>query len=110
MEDTNRSPLTLRLLPGGGASSRVIELTEARRRFDPERCEHTKILVDAELAEVLCTLCETRLNPTEILRRMAQQESRWAYEREQRTALLQALDAKQRTKCQHCHRFTRVRT
>jgi len=77
---------------------------------DPRRykCYHKSVLVDAAKAEVECGTCGERLNPMWVLEMLCHEESRLAdrlkgYQEERR-----AWEARRRTKCTHCHKFTEL--
>ena len=101
---------TFHVLVGGQQrnNANVISLTEARRQYDMDHCRHLQLIVDAALNEVECGDCGARLNPVEALIRFAREESRLFQRREEITPLLERLEKKSRTKCQHCGKMTRV--
>lgn len=87
---------------------KVICLEEAR--FTLGKCKHLHVLVDSELADVQCQDCGEKLNPIWVLYRLATEESRFDHRRKALMDEREKLQAKQRTKCQHCGKMTRVRT
>ena len=89
-------------------NANVISLTEARREYDMERCHHWQLIIDTALNEVECDDCGARLNPVEALMRFARQESRLFQRQAEILPLLERLEKKSRTKCQHCGKMTRV--
>lgn len=88
----------------------VVRPFEVRR---PEPCLHSPLLgatyiVDEKLAEVECGKCGAKLNPMWVLAEIARndrrmQEAAIRYQDEQRR-----LAERQRTKCEHCERMTRI--
>lgn len=88
---------------------KVICLTAARERYAAAKCRHRHLLVDEDLAEVECQDCGVKLNPVAMLARFAKEESRWHREGSALRKLRDQLDEKQRCKCQHCGKMTRVR-
>jgi DNA-directed RNA polymerase subunit RPC12/RpoP len=76
------------------------------------QCQHLIIEVDEEENEVVCEDCGIRLNPVAILWRFAGEESRLFNEMQQRKAhiieMAKRIDAKNRCKCQHCGKMTKI--
>lgn len=58
--------------------------------------------------EVECGLCGTRLDPMFVLRRLANEETRWERTRQQYKEEMQRLAERERTKCHHCGKMTRI--
>lgn len=86
----------------------VIRLTKVRDAWAAGRCQHPRVEVDAELAQVECMDCHAKLNPIAVLVRYATEESRMSRQIEAKRALDVQLNAKLRCKCEHCGRMTRV--
>ena len=101
---------TFHVLVGGQQqkSTNVISLTVARREYDMGRCRHWRLVIDQELNEVACGDCDARLNPVEALIRFAREESRLFRRQAEILPLLERLEKKVRTKCQHCGKMTLV--
>lgn len=89
--------------------AKIICLKEARSKYAPGRCKHMNMTVDEELATVQCDDCGEKLNPIALLLRMTHEESRWQQRADDLRDALRRYDEKQRCKCQHCGKFTRVR-
>jgi len=89
--------------------AKIICLNEASSKYAPGRCKHMNLTVDDELATVSCDDCGEKLNPIALLLRMATDESRWQHRADELRDALKRYDEKQRCKCQHCGKFTRVR-
>lgn len=87
----------------------VIVLSEVRSQYDYQKCRHLQIVVDEALAEVECGTCGAKLNPINVLARLAHEESRLKNRIEQNRRLKAELDKKTRTKCRHCGEMTPVR-
>jgi len=92
----------------------VIELRLVReapyaRRMGGPLCAHNKVTVDTTLAELVCDDCKVRLNPIEYIAGLI---DHW-HRVEQRAAAareaVKLLDAKQKCRCDHCGKMTRVR-
>ncbi|WP_051957935.1 hypothetical protein [Desulfobacter vibrioformis] len=78
---------------------------ERLKRFG---CKHMHILVHEDLAYCKCKDCGELLNPMAVLCRFARKESRYVYERIALNNQRKKLEAKKRTKCEHCGEMTRV--
>ena len=87
----------------------IICLSEARTRYEHDKCQHRKVTVDEILAEVECSDCGVKLNPMQVLVRLAREESRLKQRIESLRKLNADLDTKTRTKCSHCGQMTPVR-
>jgi hypothetical protein len=59
--------------------------------------------------EVECGHCHARLDPMFVLKLLAREENKWNEARKRYLDEMKRLDAKSRTKCQHCERMTRIR-
>lgn len=99
------SPIPLPTLP----TAKVITLSEVRRQYAPERCQHNQILVDEALSEVECADCGAKLAPVATLARFAREESRWYQEAERAREAIDALNKRVRCKCMHCGEMTNIR-
>lgn len=88
----------------------VIQMSEARQRFDANRCRHMHVEVDEQLEQVTCQDCKERLNAIAILIRYAKEESRLTRHIFENKALLSKIDQRTRCKCMHCGEMTRIRT
>lgn len=91
------------------APTNVVCLSEARARFQLGKCRHVHLAVDEDLAEVECADCGAKLNAIAVLARLAREESRFEQRRLAMVAEREKLEAKSRTKCQHCGQMTHVR-
>lgn len=88
---------------------KVICIAAARARFAVAKCSHRNMIVDEDLAEVECQDCGAKLNAVAMLARFASEESRWHRQGVALRELQRKLEEKQRCKCQHCGKMTRVR-
>lgn len=86
----------------------VINLTEVRNRYRIDKCQHNRVQVDAELAEVECKDCGAKLNAIAVLVRYATEESRLSQRIEAMKTEREKLEKRVRCKCQHCGQMTRV--
>jgi hypothetical protein len=58
--------------------------------------------------EVECGNCNTKLDPMFVLLRLANEETQWARTREAYIEEMRRLSERQRTKCEHCEKMTRI--
>lgn len=89
--------------------AKVVSLKAAREKFRAGKCQHNKIEVDEDLAEVTCSDCGAKLNAISVLMRFATEETRWSRQAADAREAIRALDARVRCKCQHCGQMTRIR-
>lgn len=67
-------------------------------------------IIDSTLGVVKCECCDKELNPIELLRQMAQTESRYKNRFSQYKKIIAECEKKIRTKCDHCGKQTRIKT
>lgn len=72
------------------------------------QCMHGQYVVDQKLAEVSCALCKEKLNPMHVLSELAYKETNWHRTRAAYLDERKRLDARERTKCDHCGKMTRI--
>ena len=101
--------MILKKISGADTPTNIISLSEARRRYEVGACRHLQIVVDEDLAEVRCEACGVSLNPIAMLVRLSREESRFEQRRTAMLAEREKLEAKSKTKCEHCGGMTRVR-
>lgn len=81
-------------------------------RHDPATGRSQKInaqyLIREGDTEVECSLCKTRIDPMFVLRILAVEENHWKETRRHYQAEMQRLNERERTKCQHCGKMTRI--
>lgn len=77
----------------------------------PAQCDHlmATYIVNQREAEVECGRCRTRLNPMWVLGQLATADRRMAETRNAAAAADAARRERQRCKCQHCGKMTRIR-
>lgn len=75
---------------------------------DPKRhrCWHKSVLIDAAKAEVECADCHDKLNPMWVLEMLCHEENRFEDRRQAYMGERKAWEARRRTKCTHCNKFT----
>ncbi len=71
-------------------------------------CAHNKLQVDQKLGYVKCGLCGEQLNPIWALAQFCKKEARANREVERLLALAEKAEKKNRCKCQHCGKMTRI--
>lgn len=97
-------------LPGVGDSKVITLESRGRPYFKSDGCRHLSIIVRRELTTVECRDCgEKNLNPVDWIHTMIEEWYRvkdlhLRYEQAQKR-----FDAKQRCRCEHCNKITRVR-
>ena len=78
-----------------------------------KKCPHAHVEVDEKLGEVECSDCKAKLNPMWVLGELARKyKERLGNYRQlvvQSRIISQRLEQKQRCKCEHCGRLTRIR-
>ncbi|MBO9377155.1 hypothetical protein GG804_10280 [Sphingomonas histidinilytica] len=74
-------------------------------------CDHllATYIVNEREADVECGRCGTRLNPMWVLGQLASSDRRMAETREAAKLADEARRERQRCKCQHCGKMTRIR-
>ena|SRR5690242_18491603 len=73
------------------------------------KCAHFgPFVVDEKADAVTCKQCGERLSPMYVLKRLAQEETRWHETRAKYQDEMQRLKERRRTKCQHCGEMTRI--
>lgn len=89
-------------------------------RYEPGGCNHrwawnghrmvnaSYLIRDGE-TEVECSLCNTKLDPMFVLRILANEENHWQETRKHYQEEMARLNARSRTKCQHCGQMTRIK-
>jgi hypothetical protein len=65
-------------------------------------------LVDERLAEVVCAVCKAKLNPIWVLQQLTMAENRFHDLHARYQDELMRLNARSRTKCEHCGGMTRI--
>jgi hypothetical protein len=95
----------------------VVTLPVKQRDHDIERvltevagakCFHRRFTVDDKLQEVECRDCKEKLNPMFALIQLSRQETRYHELHARYHDELARLAARERTKCEHCAKMTRI--
>lgn len=109
-DDGNVTRLPVRFKDQAPADRSVIRSCEV---VGGEKCTHhpmfgASFIVDEKLAEVECSLCHAKLSPVWAMARIADQDRRFAEARVRYVEESKRLAERERTKCQHCNRMTRI--
>ncbi|ODN41126.1 hypothetical protein [Piscirickettsia litoralis] len=85
-------------------SDTVIEAIQPFRT----RCQHGRFRVDHRMAYVECGICGEKINPMWALHNIAKQESRYSLRLDSLNAQSEKAALKNRCKCQHCGKMTKI--
>ena len=102
--------MTIKVELPGIDGGNVISL-EVRRRamFKDEGCAHMSIVVQRDLTTVECRTCgEKNLSPVEWISKMVEEWFRIKNLIAQYKTAVARFEAKQRTRCEHCRKITKV--
>ena len=90
----------------------VISFSEAKKAFDKKMCQHTRVLVDANLYHIECEQCGEKLDPIGWLiglknkgKNVLFEYQQIAKEKEKLTAYIKEHNS---CKCEHCGRLTKI--
>lgn len=72
------------------------------------KCIHNKFIVDPELDYVRCGICGEHLNPMCVLRDLANREHRASQRVRVLNEMAEKAIQKNRCKCEHCGKMTRI--
>lgn len=72
-------------------------------------CLDHAYVIDTDNDEISCSKCKKLFSPMAALIDLARKESQWHYNHEKYKMECERLDKKQRTKCQHCHKMTKIK-
>lgn len=72
------------------------------------KCQHRQVEVDVTLLEVVCTDCGEKVSPIAVLCKFADTESRWFQAHARYVDEMKRLHERQRTKCDHCGKMTKI--
>lgn len=86
----------------------VISIEVARELYNEKRCQHRKVTVDEKLSHIKCRDCKETINPIWWITQLAQKWSRVKALYEKNRAAAKLYEEKQRTRCEHCGRITKV--
>lgn len=84
------------------------KLSIARAHPKHPYCQHIKVLVDDEKAELECKDCHEKINPMWFLSRIAREESNWLHRYKELRAERKLWEARRRTRCRHCGKFNEL--
>lgn len=86
----------------------VFSLKRVREKYYRDKCSHRKLIVSDENSYVKCEECGEHLNPIWVLLRYEREESAFRRDRELYIKAVELYEKKKRTKCEHCHRMTKI--
>lgn len=69
---------------------------------------NAKYLIREGETEVECSLCEAKLDPMFVLRKLAHEETKWERSRHTYQEEMKRLGGRRSTKCDHCGKMTRI--
>lgn len=73
------------------------------------QCRHNSIIVDESLEQVICKICNERLNPFFVIKEMMKNSELWKRQKAEANLAREQAEKKTRTKCQHCGKMTKVK-
>ncbi|MFA7333371.1 MAG: hypothetical protein WC130_03660 [Kiritimatiellia bacterium] len=76
--------------------------------YSPGECREHSYLIDPQADTVTCKNCPKVFNPMAVLVDLCRKESRWMNSYRQYHDEMKRLDQRQRTKCEHCDKMTRI--
>lgn len=94
-------------------SAKVISIEIARQRSftlsEKSRCNHFHVTLDRLETQLTCVDCKAKISPIEYIAMLVE---RWAWVKRLSEEYIQnkaIYEAKQRCRCEHCHKITSVR-
>lgn len=97
---TGEGPM-LKIVSGAGACNHSFSLVRGK-------IINAQYLIREGETEVECSLCETKLDPMFVLRKLAHEETKWQQARITYITEMARLNERKATKCEHCSKMTRV--
>lgn len=98
-EPEKRSAQILSLKPTGSPTFKIIEYS----------CKHNEVQVDPESPWLKCLKCGKELNPIYHLYQLSLEEGMLEFNVTKIREVVEALERKTRTKCDHCGKMTNIR-
>jgi len=80
----------------------------SHKKYDRRRCEHKEIIFDELMEEVLCAICGNRLNPVAMLARIYAEKRSFRLNLENIRNIAKSMKERRKTKCEFCHKMTRI--
>ncbi len=71
-------------------------------------CIHNKYIIDERMEHVECALCGEKLNPMWVLGELCYKEARFNMRIDHLVKVVEKADKKNRCKCEHCSKMTRI--
>jgi ribosomal protein S27E len=72
-------------------------------------CDHSSFVVDEKSSTVECATCGEKLNPMWVLQYLASEDRRFKENQKRAQEVMASMNARVRTKCEHCGQMTRIR-
>jgi hypothetical protein len=72
------------------------------------KCQHNKFLYDPKLAYVECGICKEKLNPIWVIEQLSSREARANMQLDGINKQVEKAKKKNRCKCEHCGKLTRI--
>jgi uncharacterized Zn finger protein len=79
-----------------------------KKDFNAEECNHLNIVVDEKLWYIECADCGEHLDPVHYLVRLANNEAIAHFKYQQLEHLSRKIQAKNKCKCEHCGKITKI--
>jgi len=116
MSDDNITKLPIKFKAPPSDDGPMLKIVD---RYDRGSCNHSyqfingrtvnaKYLIREGEMEVECSLCDTKLDPMFVLRRLAHEETQWERSRKTYHEEMARLKERKATKCEHCSKMTRI--
>jgi ribosomal protein S27E len=102
MSDDNVTPFPIKPKLDSG---RVLEVVP---EWQIGKCRHTKFRIDKALAQVTCRDCGEKVDPMHALVTLATAESKYHDLHSRYADEMNRLGKREKTKCQHCQKMTRI--
>jgi hypothetical protein len=116
MSDDNVTKLPINFKAPPSDDGPMLQIVD---RYERDACNHSwqftngrqvnaRYLIREGETEVECSLCETKLDPMFVLRKLAHEETKWERSRQTYRAEMARLCERKATKCEHCSKMTRI--
>ncbi len=71
-------------------------------------CQHNKFIIDESLDRVKCGICGDYLSPMWVIKYYAKAENRFFHQIHNLQKIVEKAEKKNRCKCEHCSKMTRI--
>lgn len=86
-------------------TGRVLEVVP---EWQLSKCRHTRFVIDKALAQITCKDCNEKIDPMYALVQLANSETKYHELHARYHDEITRLGTRQKTKCQHCKKMTRI--